>query len=153
MSEGMTALDVWLSGIGIGVVIGVIVTLLAAAGLKALGRALLLLATIVALTVPVAAQYRYTAFEQITVAAVSIGFTSATINEGSGHPQATIASCRLETAQIRYRVDGTAPTSSVGTLLEIGDIITLTSPDLVRNFRAIRTGGTSGVLDCSYFTP
>lgn len=108
---------------------------------------------LLALTVPVAGQYRYVAFEQITVANTAIGFTAATIDQGGGHPQVSIASCRLETAQVRFTVDGTTPTSTVGTLLEIGDWLTLTSPDLVRNFRAIRTGATSGQLNCTYYTP
>lgn len=105
------------------------------------------------LAVPVAAQFRYVAFEQITVATTAIGFTAATIQAGNGHPQVTLASCRLETAQVRFTVDGTTPTSTVGTLLEIGDWLTLSSPDLVANFLAIRTGGTSGQLNCTYYTP
>lgn len=115
-------------------------------------RLMLALTCLLALTVPLAAQYRYVNFEQITVANSAVGFTSATISEGNGHPQANIASCRLQTAQIRWTVDGTMPTSTVGTPLEIGDYLTLMSPDLVQKFRAIRTGGTSGVLNCNYFT-
>ena len=107
---------------------------------------------LVALTVPLSA-WSYVAFEQVTVTATAIGFTAATINQGNGHPGAAIAVCRLETAQIRYRLDGTAPTSSVGTLLEIGDYLTLSGSDLLVNFSAIRTGSSSGVLDCNYFTP
>lgn len=105
-----------------------------------------------ALAVPatVIAQNPAFQFEQITVAASSIGFTSATIQAGNGHPQMNKAVCRLETAQIRFRVDGTAPTSSVGTLLEVGDILTLTDPNELQQFRSIRTGATSGLLDCAY---
>ena len=92
----------------------------------------------------------YYAFEQITVAAVSIGFTNATIVQGTTHKQATQAVCRVETAQLRYRFDGTAPTSAVGTLLEIGDTLTISEPISMVQFRAIRTGAVSGVLSCSY---
>lgn len=92
----------------------------------------------------------YTAFEQITVANSAIGLTSATIVQGSGHVQANTATCRLETAQIRYRIDGTAPTTTVGTLLEIGDSVILRGTDVLLKFSAIRTGGSSGVLDCTY---
>lgn len=114
-------------------------------------RAFFILACVLALTVPMSAQFRYVAFEQITVAATAIGFTSATISAGNGHIQANSASCRNETAQIRFTIDGTTPTTTVGTLLEIGDSFILSSPDLLQNFKAIRTGSTSAKLSCSYF--
>lgn len=94
----------------------------------------------------------YIAFEQITVANVSIGFTAATITPG-GLPEATIASCRLETAEIRWRIDGQVPTTTVGTLLEIGDTIVITGHDSLVRFRSIRTGGSSGTLSCHYSAP
>lgn len=91
----------------------------------------------------------YLAFEQVTVANTSIGFTGSKITP-TGLPMATSASCRLETAEIRYTIDGTVPTTTVGTLLEIGDVLTLNGHDVLAQFRAIRTGSTSGVLDCTY---
>lgn len=96
-----------------------------------------------------AASYR--AFEQITVANTAIGFTALKINYYG--TQATVAQCRLETAEVRYTLDGTTPTSSVGTLLEIGDVLTITDPTLIPLFKAIRTGSTSGQLDCLYTAP
>lgn len=93
----------------------------------------------------------YVAFEQITVAGTSIGFTAAAITP-SGSPEASVAACRLETAQIRWRIDGQAPTSSVGTLLEIGDTVVISGHDSMVRFRAIRTG-SSGTLDCTYTAP
>lgn len=59
--------------------------------------------------------------------------------------------CTLETAQIRYTLDGTAPTTTVGHLLEIGDTLTIQGRDNIVNFRAIRTGGTSGTLMITFF--
>lgn len=102
-------------------------------------------------TVSLSAQWTYLAYEQITVAATSIGITATTLqpNGVNTQPQARVGSCRAETGQMRYRVDGVAPTASVGTLIEIGDIVALQGPDVLRNFRAIRTGATSGVLNCS----
>ena len=88
-------------------------------------------------------------YEQLTVAATSTPFTAAKITS-SGMGLATWASCRLETAEIRYTHDGTAPTSSVGTLLEVGDVLTLHTREDVLNFKAIRTGSSSGVLDGTY---
>jgi hypothetical protein len=116
-------------------------------------KALVLLGALVALWVAPASAWTYLGFEQLTVAGTAGGFTAATIDAVGGHPQATRAVCRLETAQIRYRYDGTAATATVGTLLEIGDVLTLDGYDALKVFSAIRTGGTSGVLDCSVSAP
>lgn len=94
----------------------------------------------------------YLAFEQVTVAGTAIGFTATKIT-ASGLPMATFASCRLETAEVRYTVDGSVPTSTVGTPLEPGDVLELTGHDVLSAFRAIRTGATSGQLDCHYTAP
>lgn len=111
-------------------------------------RALLVVALLV--TPRPMAAIEYTAFEQVTVGASAIGFTSSLIVQGNGHQQAVMATCRLETAQIRYRIDGTAPTSTVGTNLEIGDTLVLQGADVLVRFSAIRTGGSSGQLNCTY---
>ena len=89
-----------------------------------------------------------TSFEQITVATSAIGFTSATITPGA--ETADYAYCRVETAQIRYTYNGTTPTTTVGTLLETGDIVCLDDASDIKAFRAIRTGSTSGQLNCHY---
>lgn len=97
----------------------------------------------------------YIAFEQLTVAASSVGFTAAKIlpNGAGSTIQANIASCRLEAAEIRFTIDGTTPTTTVGTLLEIGDYVVVTGYDSIVRFRAIRTGAVSGVLSCNYSSP
>ncbi len=103
--------------------------------------------------------WTYLGFESITVGATAIGFTASCIQVGTGcngsvsHDQATAASCRLETAQIRYTYDGTTPTSTVGTLLEVGETLTLSGNDALQDFQAIRTGSSSGALKCNYSDP
>jgi hypothetical protein len=94
----------------------------------------------------------YFAFEQITVANSAVGFTSTKVEPdgSSGSRKATLAECRLETAEIRWRIDGLAPTTTVGTLLEPGDQLVLAGHDVIMRFQAIRTGATSGVLSCNY---
>lgn len=57
----------------------------------------------------------------------------------------------LETAQIRWTVDGTAPTTTVGHLLEPGDSLVVQGYAALRAFKAIRTGGTSGTLKVTPF--
>jgi hypothetical protein len=61
-----------------------------------------------------------------------------------------MASLRLETAQIRFTLDGTAPTTSVGRIMEVNEVVVLESQEEADAFLAIRTGGTSGVLDVEY---
>ena len=85
------------------------------------------------------------AHETLTVADTAVGLTSATYSD------ATRAEMTLETAQIRIWLDGTAPTASAGILVEIGDPIVLNSAAQIANFKAIRTGSTSGTLSIQYF--
>lgn len=119
-----------------------------------MARRLTLIVAVLALFVVGAQAVSYIAFEQITVDNTAGGksFTTAKITP-SGLPMATQAVCRLETAEIRYTVDGTAPTTAVGTLLEPGDVLTVSGHDLLVVFRAIRTGSTSGTLSCTYSAP
>lgn len=107
--------------------------------------------TLIALLVIPLHAVSYIAFEQITVAATAIGFTATSITPQG--PPATTAVCRLETAQLRYTVNGTTPTTTVGTLWEVGEMVQFNGHDILVNFRAIRTGGTSGQLDCTYSAP
>lgn len=57
----------------------------------------------------------------------------------------------LETAEIRFTCDGTAPTTTVGIPLEPGQTLTLKGVADILGFRAIRTTGTSGKLNCQFF--
>mgnify|MGYP001594947450 CR=1 FL=1 len=70
-------------------------------------------------TVPGATSPTAFAFEAVTITDSSTALTSGT------YSNATVATLTLETAQIRYRLDGTAPTSAVGHLLEVGQSIVL----------------------------
>ena len=91
------------------------------------------------------AQYTAFSYESVTYAASASGFTASTLTRGDGR-QAAYCSGRLETAQIRYRYDGIAPTSSVGLLLEIGDTITVSGFTNLSLFKGIRPGSTSGLI-------
>ncbi len=84
------------------------------------------------------------ATESVTVADTAIGLTAATYANARG------AFLTLETAQIRFYYDGTTPTNLLGHLLEVGQTLNLYNEDEIRNFRGIRTGGTSGVLRVTY---
>ena len=112
-------------------------------------RRLILAALLVGLagTVP-SAQRRTITYESITVAGTAIGIT-ATVTNPAGLPQQTGCTARLETAQIRYRFDGTDPTASEGMLFEVGEVLNIASNEDARTIRFIRTGATSGVLKIS----
>jgi len=71
--------------------------------------------------------------------------TALSATDGDGVP-ANGAILSVETAPIRYWTDGTTPTATTGHLAEVGDVVELHSRGEVRNFSAIRTGGTSGTI-------
>lgn len=77
------------------------------------------------------------AFETVTVAGTAIGGTSATYAPATYGP-ACRAFITVETASIRWRCDGTAPTASVGHLAVAGDSIEIEGIANVANFKAIR---------------
>ena len=88
--------------------------------------------------------------ESITVSNTAIGFTSGSIEPGDG----TIpykATFTVETAQIRFTMDGTTPTSSIGFLAQIGDVITINGQSDIRAFRAIRVTSTDATIQPVYF--
>lgn len=84
------------------------------------------------------------AYESVTVTDTAGGLTSAT------YTTAISALITVETANVRYRADGTNPTSSEGHLLRVGDILELESPDEIQRIRFIRTSGTSSVIKVTY---
>lgn len=78
-----------------------------------------------------------------------VGFTTSNITVGS--VEAGKAVFVLEGGQCRFTVDGTTVTTTVGTLIEIGDIVTIDGASDVKRFKAIRTGSTSGTAFVTYF--
>jgi hypothetical protein len=84
------------------------------------------------------------AYESITVADTAKSLTAATYTTGVKKAFIT-----LETAQIRWRIDGTAPTSAEGHLLETTQSLTLNGYSQIVLFKAIRTG-SSGTIKVTY---
>lgn len=96
------------------------------------------------------AQAAFYDFEQITVDSTSGGKSLTAAKVGVA---LVYVSCRVRTAEISFlTVDPakTAVTSSVGQLAEPGDLIVITGREEALNLRLIRTGSTSGQVDCSY---
>lgn len=86
------------------------------------------------------------AFETLTIDNTSGGKSLTSSKYGTN----TKALITAETAQMRFTIDGTAPTATNGHILNIYDIIQLNSLSDITNFRAIRTGTTSGTLMVTY---
>jgi hypothetical protein len=94
-------------------------------------------------------------FESVTVADTAKALTASKYQDGANIDSnskrgATRVVITVETAQLRYRYDGTDPTSAEGHILNINDVLVLVGPDAISRFRGIRTGGTSAVLKCTY---
>jgi hypothetical protein len=81
------------------------------------------------------------AYEAITISNVAKGFTSTNIQPTSGNFSGRVCQevfCALETDQIRFTLDGTTPTSTIGILLNPGQRLTIKNPEDISNFQAIR---------------
>lgn len=86
------------------------------------------------------------------------GFASLTIDNTAGGvripttiltvqgQQMSYCEGRLETAQVRFTDDGTAPTTTVGTIIEIGEFFRGYGNEFLRRARFIRTGAVSGTM-------
>ena len=85
--------------------------------------------------------------EAITVVAVAIGLTASKL-ASDPRPKKVIITC--ETAQIRYRISGSDPTSSVGHLMSPLDSLVLEGFSQLNLFKAIRVGSTSASLYVTY---
>ena len=87
--------------------------------------------------------------ERITVDA-TVGGVRLTIANIVSTPPAQAATLTVETAQIRWTKDSTAPTSTTGHIANVGSVIYLDNANDLFNFRAIRTGSVSGVLQTTF---
>lgn len=83
-------------------------------------------------------------YESVTVAATAIGISSS-VYTVSGR-NASLCTIATEDAPLRYRYDGTNPTSSEGVLIQSGSYLTLTGFANIKAFRAIRTTAVSATL-------
>jgi hypothetical protein len=87
--------------------------------------------------------------EILVVSDTAVGFTASKFAPKAG-AEATYALVTVEDDDIRYWLDGSAPTSSLGHLVPDGNTFEIHGPDNIRNFRAIRTN-TDATLQVSYF--
>jgi hypothetical protein len=88
------------------------------------------------------------AYEDITVSSTAIGATAATINSATG--KAAYALFTTETNPLRYTVDGTTPTATLGHLVSAGQQIEVCGFVAVSQLRMIRTGSDATVRATYY---
>ena len=83
-------------------------------------------------------------FESLTVSTSAVSITATIIDQH--HDDALIT---VETAAVRFRIDGTAPTATVGHILEVGDVLRLRGMGEISKFQAIRRDGNDATLRVS----
>ena len=91
---------------------------------------------------------KFRAFEKITATGTAVALTQSTYNPAT-RGNATKAMITIETVSIRWRVDGTAPTSTTGHLATTTDVIYLNTLQDIEKFRFIGISGTA-TLQVSY---
>jgi hypothetical protein len=77
----------------------------------------------------------------------TVSTTAVVLTEGV-YQNNTRALITVEVGSVRFRLDGTAPTTSVGHLLSTGDQLVLDSADQIQKVQFISAAG--GTLGCSY---
>lgn len=105
----------------------------------------LLVGALLAMTVMVSDAADFKTFETVTVAGTAVGLTSTTYAP-TGSQQMSNCLARTESAEIRIRVDGTAPTASVGLLVSVGDTFEIASNADLAALKMIRTGSVSATV-------
>ncbi len=103
----------------------------------------LLLALLACCAAPAAAQTAPT-FEQVTVSTTSVGLSATTLRVGGKDANRCLLA--VETAGVRFRVDGGTPTSSVGIPLSSGSSIVISNNADLRRLRLIRSGGSNAAV-------
>lgn len=86
----------------------------------------------------------------VSSTAVGLGSASPTLTAGTTVKRAIIT---VETDQVRWRADGTAPTSSEGHLLEAGDVLNFLDANyesILGNLKFIRVT-SDAALKITYF--
>lgn len=91
-------------------------------------------------------------YEDLTIDNTGGGVTlTATKIQPSAGLRRKAVRITFETAELRFRHDGGAPTTTVGHRANDGDVLALHGTNNLLNFKAIRTGGTSATARVTYF--
>ncbi len=91
----------------------------------------------------------YITFEPLSVGGASTGLTLNSVIVTGGHGQANYAVCRVETNTVRWMADGSALTSSRGTIAVANDILQFSGNKILQQLRFIATG-SAATVNCTY---
>lgn len=83
--------------------------------------------------------------ERVAVTAAVATLTTAAIT-----PRVSYAEFEVLDAGVTITFDGTDPTDSIGFEFDVHDHFRILGHDALKNFKAIRTGDTSGALEVVY---
>ena len=92
-------------------------------------------------------------YEAITVSNSPIGFSESKYNPTTGQSANSNAKkifCRVENSPIRFTLDGTTPTDTIGMLLDIGETLELRNLQQIKRFWAIKISNNAS-LKVFYF--
>jgi hypothetical protein len=90
-------------------------------------------------------------FEQITVSTSVVSLDPNKYSPGGRQPaRVVVITCDTNGVTVRFDDNGVPPTAAIGHLMINGDTLTLSELDNIRNFRAIRSGGSDGFLEVTY---
>jgi hypothetical protein len=81
-------------------------------------------------------------FEQLTVSSVALSLTVP----AAAHS----AWLTCDTQNVRYRIDGVAPTTTTGHVLQTGQVLEISGRARLLAMRLIRSGGTDSTLSVTY---
>ncbi len=93
-------------------------------------------------------------YEVVDVGADVVALSVTKVKPQSGYfanKSAFAALLSLETADIRFRLDGGQPSGTDGHYLTSGDTLLVTGTQALKQFRAIRVGATNGTLRVTYY--
>ena len=93
-----------------------------------------------------AAAQRQTTFESLSVSSSAVGITSSTIRPPGQGLQNNFCTAYVDGANVRFRFDGTAPTSSVGAIAQSGDTISIDNIEQASAIRFIRDDSADATL-------
>lgn len=88
-------------------------------------------------------------YESIIVGTQTVSSTAITTINNAAYPN-IVGFYTVETGNVRFRTDGTAPTATEGHLLYIGDVLTIEGLTDILNFKAISTTSGTSTLRISY---
>jgi hypothetical protein len=88
------------------------------------------------------------AYEKLTVGVTATPLTASVYEPLNKFPLKAVL--RVETADIRFRLDSVAPSSTDGIVLRADEVVELENYEEVLGFRAIRAGGSDATLHVQY---